>query len=265
MELKTKIINCKNQFYDYVTEPKRVKLTMIAGLISLILFVAIAVLIAHFYDPATVKDGYNIFIHYISDLGSVRYTSVPVLLNILWMSEAILFTPLVFYLYKKIHVCYKDEADSRVSKTLKWLLINCGFTFLVIGIIGWFWVGFFSEDEGRLLAPYGFQILGQDLHMIFSIVVFGGMVVAGVFIGIFFILYPKTVLKIIDVKLPWILLVILGLEMVIWPPLHAILFIISNGQLPFHEWFMFFALLAWLYPIGYGTLQMLKKDLAERA
>ncbi|MFX1275498.1 MAG: hypothetical protein ACFFBP_06485 [Promethearchaeota archaeon] len=266
MELKAKIVKYKNQFYDYVTEPKRVKWCTIAGLFSFIVFLLIAVYYANFFDPAQFTtyewNGYNIFNHYISDLGSVRYTPIPVLLNILWMVLAILFTPLVFYLYKKVHISYKGEEKWDIKRVGKWILINIGFFFMVVGILGWFWVGFYSEDEGRLLAQYGILMFGMNYHRFFSMVVFGGFVIAGIFIGLFFILYPKTVRKIIDLKLPWIVLVILGLEMVIWPTLHMMFFLLTEEQ--FHEWFMMFALMVWLYPVGCVAIKMINNDLKSR-
>ena len=159
MELKAKLVKCKNQFYDYVTEPKRVKRYTITGLVILIVFLLIAVFFANFFDPAKFNvyvydgktvpwNGYNIFEHYISDLGSVLYTPIPVLLNILWMAEAILFTPLVFYLYKKIRMAYKEKEKRQIDKIVMLTLIYIGFLFMIVGLFGWFWVGFFSEDEG---------------------------------------------------------------------------------------------------------------------
>ncbi len=265
MECKIKLIERKNKFNEYVTDPKRVRRYTIVGLIIFILFLVIAVLIAHFFDPEVPPDGYNIMIHYISDLGSVRYTSVPVLLNILWMGEAILFTPLVFYLYKKIHVSYKEKEKWNMSRIGKVILINVGFLFMIIGLIGWFWVGFFSEDEGRLLEKFGIVILGLNFHEFFSLVVFGGFVFAGIFIGLFFMLYPKTTVDTIRVKIPWILIVILGLVMMIWPLFHGAGFLL--GWLPsrqFHEWFMLFALMAWLYPIGCIAIKMINNELSSR-
>jgi hypothetical protein len=67
------------------------------------------------------------------------------------------------------------------------------------------------------------------------------------------------------VKIPWILIVIIGLEMTIWPLIHSIGFIFSLPPSPqFHEWFMLFALMAWLYPVSCYAIKMVNNDMAQR-
>ena len=63
----------------------------------------------------------------------------------------------------------------------------------------------------------------------------------------------------------WAVLVICGLIMMIWPPIHAFAFIANLApSRAFHEWFMLFSILAWVYPTFYILRKLAKKEIASR-
>ena len=83
MGFKNKILERKNQIHGSLTQPKVVKFCIISATLIWVLGVILAYLVAQLdsagpgFDPA----GYSIFINYISDLGSLRYTPMPVIIN----------------------------------------------------------------------------------------------------------------------------------------------------------------------------------------
>jgi len=144
-------------------------------------------------------------------------------------------------------------------------LSNFALIFGLGAMVGLFSIGFFSEDLGGAVDNLGVRILGLGTHFFFSILVFGCLCITGLFVGAYLILFPKTVKEKYGLKIHWIVFVILGLEMLIWPPLHAFAFLWDVApSRSFHEWFMLFAIIVWAIPTFHVLKNNAKKERDSR-
>ncbi len=116
---------------------------------------------------------YSITTNWISDLGSTTYAPFPWLLDYDLMITAFLLFP-VFLLLEKRLVSYPDSFNDSHPHPSR-LRLHLGsfmlFSFLV-GLVGCFGVGFFSEDRdymGRGLLIF------SSAHALFSWLAFGGI------------------------------------------------------------------------------------------
>ena len=137
---------------------------------------------------------------------------------------------------------------------------------MAIGLIGFFGIGLFSEDRSRILEQYGIIIgtQGQSvgLHEVFSVVVFGGLVIAGIFAGILVFIYSSVIFRKPIFK---ILVALIGLYMIFIPPIPAYQFVMGNApSAPFWEWMMLFAIMAWLVPTGFLVIKDARRSLKTR-
>ena len=134
-----------------------------------------------------------------------------------------------------------------------------------IALIGFAGIGFFSEDlSAHICDYYGINPFEgtflKNFHYFFSIVVFAGFIFSGFFIGLYYIFFSKSVAQKLKVEKYWFVFIFLGLEMLIWPPIHGVSFIIGlPPSEPFHEWFMLFSIFAWIIP----TLTLLLRQIIK--
>ena len=232
--------------YAFLTKPKIVKWSTIAGFSVYSLTIIIGYIIAQFdpagpfargkLDPA----GYNIVENFISDMGSIKYTPFPFLLDFGCMITSFLLIPTIFYM-EKLLAPLPEKAEDLPCSRMRLRLGSYGFIWMVIGLIGMFGVGLFSEDRTTVL----------DLHWTFTIVVFGGLAIGGMFFGLLILFYDTLLPK------------LLGLYMVFVPSTCAAI-AFGLGFRPILEWIMFFSLLAYLFVGGLIVLKHINQELATR-
>jgi hypothetical membrane protein len=268
LPLKDKLIKYKKGLHDFLTNQRVVSICISLFFIVFSLSLIFGYIVANVCDvQSSMPDGgYNIFSNMISDLGSLRYTPIPKFLDDAAMFSAVIMVPAIFYLKKQICTASQVKEEKLPNKIVKIILSNLGFFFALCAMVGFFGIGFFSEDVSAQTDILGYRILGLSTHYFYSIVVFGSLCICGLFIGAFLIIFPKTVKEKFKVEnIPWAAFVIFGLIMMIWPPTHAFLFLRKVAPGPsFHEWFMLFAILAWVFPIFYILRKHAKKEVAPR-
>lgn len=265
---KEKVFKKIKSLHDFLINPVVVKICITLFFIVFIPSLIFGYITANVCD-ATGADGFlgfDIFHNMISDLGSLNYTPIPKFLDDSAMFSSIVMIPGIFYLKNKMCTASQLKEDKLPNKIVKFILSNLGLLFGLAGMVGFFGIGFFSEDLGSAVDSIGLDLSGIGSHFFFSIFVFGNLCIAGLFIGAFMILYPKTIKEKFGLeKIHWAVFVILGLLMIIWPPLHGIAFILSVAPgRSFHEWFMLFAILTWVLPVFYTLRKHAKKDTASR-
>ncbi|MEJ2277484.1 MAG: DUF998 domain-containing protein [Candidatus Lokiarchaeota archaeon] len=223
--------------YKGLTNKRIVKTCIYLALLIFLPGLAIGVIIAYFFGP----ESYNFFNNYISDLGSIRYTPAPFILDTIAIITSILLIPIVFYFTRMLY-----KTDKKSIGTLKKIfdismkiLSLIGLLCLLSAIVGLLGIGVFSEDR---TTPLG-------LHYIFSLVVFGSFAFACWFDG-FVIMVKKT---------PFFRGI--GLYMFIATPSMAILFLYHPSPLtkPFIEWMLLLSIIIWLIFINHVILKHIRK------
>jgi len=223
---------------DFLTAPRTVRISTILAMVIFLSALTIGVIVAQF-DP----DGYNIIINYISDLGSFRHTPLPYFLDFGAIITAILLIPSSFYVEKKSAPLPRSPEDFQEYSRVKFRLASLGFLCMIIGVIGLFGIGLFSEDR---TTPLG-------LHTIFSYIVFGGFVIAGVFFGLLNTFYSTMIPR------------LLGIYMIFGPCIMAILFLTNTPpSRPFWEWMLLFSLFIWMIPVSIIIIKNASKELTSR-
>jgi len=240
MSLKSKVI----KFIQVITHPTLVRFSILFSVYTFLLGLVIGVIIATIFGP----EGYTMINNYISDLGSIRYTPTPFILDIIAMVTAPFTIPIFFNLTKSILIGTRDKIftketsiGKKIYYSIIWISAILGLISLLAGSVGLFGIGLFSEDRTTEL----------NLHFMFSIVVFAGLVFGSLFSG-FAILLKKTIVP-----------RILGIYMMIAPFTAALLFLFSQPPLTkqYMEWWMLFSILFWMVP---GALLMYKKLMFEK-
>ena len=235
------LVKIKNAVNDFLTHPATAIIATLGAMGIWLSFLTIGYFVAQL-DP----DGYNIIDNYISDMGSLNHTPNPFFLDYGAMITSFLLIPALFYLERRLLAPLPRERNViRESSKLRLRLGSYTSFFMIIGLIGLYGIGFFSEDRSNILEPYGISI---GLHGPFSYVVFGGLVVAGIFGGLLMFIYSFAIFKNTLFK---ILGTLMGLYMIIVPPIPAYLFITGAApSMPYWEWMLLFAIMGWLIPAG---------------
>jgi hypothetical membrane protein len=230
-----------NNLSRAITQTKLVRFSVIINLIIFLPGLILCVIIAILYGP----HGYSIRDNYISDLGSLNFTPVPLLFDSILMSGAILILPAFFYNSKyltsgarKIIFNREEKLSRRILYIFIYVNAIIGLIFLLIGSIGMFGIGIFSED--RII----------ELHFIFSVLVFVGLIFGSLFVGIAIVLRKAICPR------------FLGFYMIIGPYLAGYLFLNPPfmAPKPFLEWVMLFSFQIWLIPAAFFTLNHIKKN-----
>ncbi|MFX0034694.1 MAG: hypothetical protein ACFE9I_03515 [Candidatus Hermodarchaeota archaeon] len=222
--------------YDKLTEPKIVKISIYISLLTFLPGLILGLFIAIAYGPIE----YNVWYNWISDLGSLKYTPAPFILDLTCILSAIFIIPLILNLSRlySTHQNHKLDDSKREHNIILFRRIfgYIGVISLFIGVIGMFFVGVFSLDR----SPF-------NLHFYFSSSAFGGFAAGAFFTGLAIVLrrriFPKTI----------------GYFMIFGPSTASIIFLLSPAPLTrqFLEWIMMFASLSWYYVIVFITLQKL--------
>jgi hypothetical membrane protein len=187
----------------------------------------IGVIIAAFFGP----EGYTIWTHYISDLGSFRYTPAPYLYDLAAIIAGILTIPFTFYMEQRLAPVPKSENDLNKTSRLRLRLGSYAFLFSLIGNISYIGVGIFSEDRNYL-----------GLHGITSVLSFVGFTFEAFFMGWLIVLYSKDIPKSI------------GIYGIVGPLTTIITYqLIDTFDVPLtelFEWILLFSILAWIIPLA---------------
>ena len=233
-------INC---LFNHFLNQKLIKICIYVSLLTFLPGLLIGVLITYFFGP----EGYNIIDNYISDLGSIRYTPAPFVLDAITITTACFLVPVFFYMTKIIVSDTKDiivNSNKSILKRIYCINIDIlaffGLVSLLSGAVGLFGIGLFSEDRTTELG----------LHFTFSIIVFAGLAFGALFNGIAILFKLK---KTIFPRL-------LGLYMMVGPFIAAILFLFPPNSVtrPFLEWMMLLAAFLWLIPESFLILKNFK-------
>jgi len=229
-----------NRLFNRFLNQKLIKICIYVSLLTFLPGLLIGALIAFFFGP----ESYNIIDNYISDLGSIRYTPAPFILDAIAMITACFLVPVFFYITKIIVSDTKNIIFNSNKSIFKRILSGyvdlhafLGLFSLLLGAVGFFGIGLFSEDRTTELG----------LHYTFSIIVFAGLAFGALFNGIAILFKLK---KTIFPRL-------LGLYMIVGPFTAGILFLFPPNSVtsPFLEWMMLLADFLWLIP---GSLLILK-------
>jgi len=232
-----------NRLFNRFLNQKLIKICIYVSLLTFLPGLLIGVLIAFFFGP----ESYNIIDNYISDLGSIRYTPAPFVLDAIAMTTACFLVPVFFYITKIIVSDTKNiifNSNKSIFKRLFCIYIDLhaffGLLSLLSGAVGLFGIGLFSEDRTTELG----------LHFTFSIIVFAGLAFGALFNGIAILLKLK---KTIFPRL-------LGLYMMVGPFTASFLFLFppSSVTRPFLEWMMLLAAFLWLIPESFLILKNFK-------
>ncbi len=238
--------------YEKLINPKLSKYCIIAAMLVFFPGLVIAMIIAHFFGPeayipllpkilmgASYKlNRYSLLTNWISDLGSIRFTPAPFILDFMLMSAGILMMPVFLYLYGKL--LPTPSKISALDGETKWAKIYGMITtiLLEIGAIGAFGAGLFSEDRSYF-----------GLHGFFSIVVFGGFAFGAFCAAFVFILKETFIPKIFGI-------------IILCSPTATILFVFNPfNNLYILEWIMMFAIFSWIIPSALIILKEIENDL----
>jgi hypothetical protein len=232
-----------NRFFNAFLNEKLIKICIYVSLITFIPGLLIGVIIAFLFGP----ESYNIIDNYISDLGSIRYTPAPLILDTIAMTTACFLVPVFFYIAKIVVSDTKSiilDSNESMLKRIHCININLlgifGLLSLLAGAVGLFGVGLFSEDRTTELG----------LHFTFSVIVFAGLAFGALFNG------GAILTKLAKTILPRLL----GLYMMVGPLVVTILFVFPpiSATRPFLEWMMLFAAFIWLIPSSFFILKNFK-------
>ena len=228
--------------YVFLTKPEVVKWSTIAGFSVYISAIILGYIIAQFdlAGPGADLAGYNIIDNFISDMGSYRYTPFPYILDFGCMISSFLLLPTILYM-EKILAPLPEKAEDLPASRMRLRLGSYGFIWMIIGLIGMFGVGFFSEDRTTVFR----------LHWLFTIVVFGGLAIGGIFFGLLIVFYDTLLPK------------LLGFYMVFVPSTSAAV-AFGLGFEPILEWIMFLSILLYLTVGGLIVLKHINQELANR-
>ena len=230
MNIIDKIVELKEKFYEKATDLEFFKIC--SYLVMLIYFplLIIGVIVAYlgpanyippfldyiFHHGSVRWDRYTIWTHWISDLGSIRYTPAPILYDLAAIVAGALTFPLSFYLEKLLVPLDGTRWRLRLGSAA-WIVS-------VIGNLGYIGVGIFSEDRDYF-----------GLHGTCSGLAFGGFTLGALFIGLIILFYDT------DLPKP------LGVYGCVGPIATIIIFGIVDG--PFWEWMLLFSIIAWIIPL----------------
>lgn len=245
MEKQKEEISWVENIFNKLTAPKTIK---ICGYTAIIVFFGLmitAILVA--LPPGPIHpDAYNIFDNWISDMGNHEHTPAPFLLDTVLIATGALLIPFTFYLERHLAPIPKTIEDlDRTPHRWIYRLMSMAFFFNLIGSIGMFGVGIFSEDRDYLLP---------GSHFVFSVILFGAFALGGMCLGLVIMIDGQQFV-------PKPLNFILGAYGV-----HGLMIVgvvTAMDLKPLTEWIIFFALIAWILPLFFFTLVHANKQLEK--
>ena len=218
-------LKLKDKSYNFLTNPKTIKISLYLSFLTFIPILIIGIFVAQL-DP----DGYNFVDNFISDLGSFNHTPAPYIWDYGQIITSLLLVPFAFYMEKQIAPFPEKIEDLKNCSRMRFRLSSAGLIWMLIGLIGLFGVGLFSEDRSDILAPIGLM----NLHGLFSLVVFLGIGIAAVFYGLGIAFYNTIIPK------------SLGIFMIFFPFTLAVIYF--STMIILLEWILLLSLFIWIIP-----------------
>jgi len=187
----------------FLTSPRFVKFCVITGFTIWMLTIILGILVGQLDQSGPGFDlaGFNPLINYISDLGSLRYTPLPVILNFGMMATGLLMIPVSFAI--------KNILIGDGSKIGRKIMGYVTLAILLIGMAGFFFTGVLSEDTGALfdqMFPLPGNYPWHDIVADFAFIFF---MASGILVASQFILFKDVLEKDIQVKNPRLVRIIL--------------------------------------------------------
>ena len=214
-----------NKIYKRILAKKTVRICIYTFFIIFYPGLVLAITIAEVYGPK----GYNIFNNYISDLGSIRYTPAPFILDVLLICTSLLLIPIFLYL-EQILVSGPNLSKRFLNKSIFIkILARIGKISFILGSIGLLGAGIFNED----FSPF-------NIHLFTAILFFGGYFIGAFSTGLIILLKKVIIPKAI------------GYIMVFNSSGIFILYAfikVSFITYYFIEWCLFLSILIWFIPI----------------
>ena len=145
--------------------------------------------------------------------------------------------PVFFYLHKKFlptpSKISSIDGDTKAAREFGFVTTF----FLVLGAIGAFGAGLFSEDRSYF-----------GLHGVFSLIVFGGFAIGGLCAALVIVLKDTFIPKFFGI-------------IILCSPVATLLFAINPfNNLYILEWIMMFAIFAWIIPIAVIVYREAKEE-----
>jgi hypothetical protein len=245
-----------NHAYRFLTHPKVVKFTAISATIVWISTIVLGLLVGQLdpagpsFDPA----GFNILINYISDLGNLDLTPMPIILDFGMMETTLLMIPGAFYLQKIL----KGDGSKLIKKILSYVILLC----MLIAMCGLFLTGVISEDVGEKLDNIiGPPLPGYAWHDIVADFAFTFFMISGILTASAFILFPKILKEQIKLKRTKTARILLAINTWILTPIffgffYTVPYLWYTDAFwtflpfwqwaPFWEWLLMFSLSIWI-------------------
>ena len=257
----------------FLTSPQFVKFCVISGFTIWMLTIILGILVGQLdhAGPGFDLAGFNPLINYISDLGSLRYTPLPVILNFGMMATGLLMTPVSFAI--------KNILIGDGSKIWRKIMAYITLVILLIGMAGFFFTGVLSEDTGAMfdqLFPLPENYPWHDIVADFAFIFFmsGGILVASQFI-----LYKNILYNEIGVKNPRLVRIILIIiTWVLTPTFFGFFYSVPYfdavdtpfwGYLdawqwsPLWEWLLMLSIVASLFSVSFMILKPLNRKILK--
>ncbi|MFX1450969.1 MAG: DUF998 domain-containing protein [Promethearchaeota archaeon] len=202
-----------NKIYDFLTNPKVVKISIIIAFITVFSALIIGYIIAALFG----SQGYNMIDNYISDMGSIKYTPFPYMRTIANVVSGPFFLPITFYMKKQL----ASSEDQNISRG-RLFLGNIGFAAMLVIFLGMVCTGIITEDVSMLI------------HIIIAIIAISAGWITIFSYSILIIKYQTEIHKNI------------GLYGLISLPTILILVIIGFPSRIFYEWVYLLSFYFWL-------------------
>lgn len=222
-----KLVKSLRKISFKIIDVKFVKKSTISVISIYVPLLIIAIFVASIFG----EQGYSLFSNWISDLGSINYTPLPLLYDIACIVAGTLTIPFSFYIEQFLAPLPETEIELSHYSKLRLSLSTYALFFSLIGNIGYVGVGIFSEDRNYF-----------NLHLITSALAFGGFTFAAFLMGLIILFYDTPIPK------------HLGIYGIFGPTSAIILFLIISQMgsflAPFFEWMLLFSILLWIIPLS---------------
>jgi hypothetical membrane protein len=255
------------------SSPQFVRFCSISSITIWITTIILGLLIAQLdragpgYDPS----GFNPFINYISDLGSLRFTPLPIILNFGMISTGLLMIPVSFSIRRLL-----IGDGSNISRKI---LGNITLIILLIGMAGFFMTGVLSEDTGEIFDQLiGFPFDEYAWHDLVSDFAFIFFMASGILVASQFVVFKSILDKEIGVKNPKVVRIILLINTWILTPIffgffYSVPYLWYETPFwtylplwqwaPFWEWLLMFSLSGSLFSVTLMHLKPLNRQIKQ--
>jgi len=258
---------------SFLSSPRFVKFCVISAISIWISTIVFGLLIAQLdragpeYDPS----GFNFLINYISDLGSLRFTPLPIILDFGMMATGLLMVPVSNSIRKLL------VADG--TKISRKILGNITFAVLLIGMIGFFLTGVLSEDTGEMFDQIiGFPFDEYPWHDIVADFAFIFFMLSGILVASQFVLFKDILEKDIGLKRPRVARILLIINTWIFTPIffgffYSVPYLWYDTPFwtylpmwqwaPLWEWLLMFSIVGSLFSVSLMLIKPLNREILK--